>query len=49
MDLTTEVIDKLDSLLPGDQTTEFDAYCDGVRSVAGSLDDLNTALWLDLT
>jgi hypothetical protein len=49
MDLTTEVIAKLDSLLPGDQTTEFDAYCDGVRGPALSLDDLNTALWLDLT
>ena len=46
-DLTTDVSFYLRTLLPGDQTTEFRQYADGVRATTNEV-DLNTAMWLDL-
>lgn len=47
-DLTTAVSFYLPTLLPGDQTSEFRAYADGVRNSTGITDDLNTAIDVDL-
>jgi hypothetical protein len=47
-DLTTAVSFYLPTLMPGDQTTEFRAYCDTVRDDVGIDDDLNTAIDVDL-
>ena len=47
-DLTTDVSFYLATLLPGDQTTEFRQYVDGVRATTGTRNDINSEIWLDL-
>jgi hypothetical protein len=47
-DLTTLLVTHLRTLLPGDQTTDLDAYLETVRQLNNSLDDINTAIALDL-
>lgn len=48
MDTTTLLTNYLETLLPGDQTFELDAYLETVRQLNNSLDDINTAIYLDL-